>query len=85
MRHSHPPHYIRNRDGDFVHRPGYCTLTDTFYGPPETFGTVRKPGWIRPMRIVMLALGIAAGITGFYLSGLILALGSLVLHPFDRS
>lgn len=38
---------------------------------------------IRLARVTLLALGIAAGVGGFYLSALMLAAGSVALHRYD--
>lgn len=38
---------------------------------------------MRTARVLMLAVAIALGVTGFALSALILAAGSVVLHLFD--
>jgi len=38
---------------------------------------------MRAVRVVFLALAIALGIAGLYLTALILAIGSIVLAPWD--
>jgi hypothetical protein len=38
---------------------------------------------IKPIRVTMLALAIVVGLGGFTLSAMILAIGSVLLHPWD--
>lgn len=40
---------------------------------------------IRVIRVLMLAGAIACGVTGLYLSGVILAVGVIILAPFDTA